>query len=255
MTSIPIPPRAVALRPLALPAEHGGWGFLFEPIALAMLVAPSWSGAFIGIAALFGFLARHPLKLALQDAVRGKRYPRTPYCWRLSATYMFAGALALTAAVAMAGPSILIPFALVAPLGLTQVLFDARNRSRELLPELSGAAAMSSVAAAIAIAGATDLAAAFVLAGIVVARSIPAILYVRALLHREPSWPVVVVHVGAIAIVAMVASPLAVAAMTILLARAVWGFAKDAPSAKTVGWREIVFGATTVALVAMGYAG
>src|ERR1044072_2044638 len=35
------------LRPLALPTEHGGWGFLLEPLVLAMIVAPSWIGALI----------------------------------------------------------------------------------------------------------------------------------------------------------------------------------------------------------------
>lgn len=254
MTTIPLQPRAVALRPLALPAEHGGWGFLLEPIVLALLVAPSWSGVLLGIAALFAFLARHPLKLALQDAVRGKSHPRTPHCWRLAANYLFCATLSLIAAVMMSRADLLIPFALAAPLGLTQLLFDARNRSRELVPELSGAAAMSSVAAAIAIAGSLELWPAFGLAGIVVARSLPAILYVRAMLHRTPAGLVILIHATAPALVALYAAPLAVVAMMILLARAVWGLARPAPPAKTIGWREIVFGAVTVALVATGYA-
>src|SRR6185436_9751194 len=37
VTAIPLPPRGVALRPLALPAEHGGWGFVLEPIVLGLL--------------------------------------------------------------------------------------------------------------------------------------------------------------------------------------------------------------------------
>src|SRR3954465_13030737 len=65
------------LRPLAIPNEHGGWGFLFEPIVLAGLAAPSLGGALVAIAAVAAFLARHPLKLAAGDVVRGRRYPRT----------------------------------------------------------------------------------------------------------------------------------------------------------------------------------
>lgn len=33
--------RTVKLRTVALPAEHGGWGFLFEPIVLGLLLAPT----------------------------------------------------------------------------------------------------------------------------------------------------------------------------------------------------------------------
>src|ERR1044071_4882431 len=85
VTTVPLPSRTVSLRPLALPAEHGGWGFLFEPMLLGILVAPSWNGALVGTATLFAFLARHPLKLALHDAMRGRSYPRTAYCRALAA--------------------------------------------------------------------------------------------------------------------------------------------------------------------------
>src|SRR5215212_8962980 len=133
VTTIPLPARTVSLRPLALPAEHGGWGFLFEPMLLGLLVAPSWSGALVGAAALFAFLARHPLKLALQDVMRGRSYPRTRYCRALAAAYLFGGAVLLTAAVMMSGARVLIPLGLVVPLALTQVLYDAHRRERELL--------------------------------------------------------------------------------------------------------------------------
>lgn len=254
VTTIPMQPRSVALRPLALPTEHGGWGFLLEPIALGLLVAPSWSGALIATAAVFAFLGRHPLKLALQDAKRARTYPRTPYCWMLAATYLIAAALALASAIAIGGGRILIPIGIVAPLAVIQVLYDARNRSRELLPEMSGAAAMSSIAAAMAIAGGMRILPSIGLAGILIARSLPAILYVRALLRPVPTWPAVAMHVFAIAVVTLVGSPFAIAAMILLLVRAIWGFTHERPSAKTIGWREIVFGAMTVALIAIGYA-
>lgn len=253
VTTVPLPSRTVSLRPLALPAEHGGWGFLFEPMLLGLLVAPSWGGAFVGAAALFGFLARHPLKLALQDATRGRSYPRTPYCRALAAAYLFGGALSLTAAVMTSGARVLIPLGLVVPLALTQVLYDAHRRERELLPELSGAAAMASIAAAVAIAGGMRIVPAFGLAGIIVARTLPSILYVRAMLGRMAAWPAIALHVIAIACVTLYARPYAIAAMVVLLLRAMWGLSHEAPRAQTIGWREIVFGAIVVALAAIAY--
>lgn len=247
-----------ALRPLALPTEHGGWGFLFEPILLALFVAPSWRGLLVAAAFILAFLVRQPLKLALQDAMRGKRYPRTPWCWAFACSYLFAAAVMLGLSVASAGLAVLIPIGLVAPLGLTQILYDASNRSRALLPELAGAAAMSSSAAAIAIAGGMRLIPAFVLSAIVIARAIPSIVYVRTLLtraHRKTaaSWPALVLHVLAIAAVGFIAPWPAVMAMTILLLRATWGLTHEPRPAKTIGWREIAFGVVTVALSAAAY--
>ena len=250
MTTVPLAARPhVSLRPLALPTEHGGWGFLFEPIVLGLLVAPSLQGGLIAVAAVSAFLVRQPLKLALQDLRRGRTYPRTRYCWLFAALY----ALTAFGAIAIAAtPSILVPFAVVAPLAIVQIVYDALGRSRDPLAEMSGAVAMSSVAAAIGLAGGLPGAAAFALSGIIVARSIPAIVYVRVLLGRGRAWVAVALHVLAVAAVALFASPFAVAAMAVLLLRATWGLTHPVPRAQTIGWREIAFGALTVGLAALG---
>lgn len=247
----------IALRPLALPVEHGGWGLLFEPIVLGLLVAPSWGGFFIGLAYLSGFLVRQPLKLALQDLLRRKRYPRTPWCWGLTAGYASLALFALAAALAFAGVPALIPIAAAAPLALIQIGYDAKNKSRALLPELGGAIALSSSAAAIAVAGNRPLLAAVALSAIVLARAIPTIAYVRALVTRShkqiaASWPALSLHAVAIVAVATFAPLLATVAMVLLFARAAWGLAHPPQKAKTIGWTEIVWGIVTVTLVAVG---
>jgi len=250
MTAVPLPSRSVALRPLALPAEHGGWGLLFEPIVLGLLAVASWSGVLVAIAAVFAFLARHPLKLALQDAMRGRRVPRTPYCQALAAAYLLGGAVSLSAAAAIGGTRMLAPFVLAAPLAIAQLVYDGNGRGRALAAEIGGAVAMSSVCASIVLAGGMLVTVAYGLAGIVIARSVPAILYVRALLGRLPRSWALAVHAAAVLAVAVYASRLAVVAMIVLLLRAVWAFAHEPPRARTIGWREIVFGAITVGLVA-----
>lgn len=251
MTAIPLPPRTVALRPLALPAEHGGWGILFEPILIGLLVAPSWSGALVAAAAIFGFLARHPLKLALQDLLRNRAYPRTMYCRLFAGSYLLGGLLALSGAIAIGGTRILVPLALAAPFALVQVTFDARNRSRELIAEISGAIAMSSVPAAIALADGQSALVACGLSGIALARLIPTILYVRTLLGRFPAWAALAAHAAALLAIATYAPSLAILAMTLLLARALWGVTHKSPPAKVIGWREIAYGVITVGLVAV----
>ena len=258
MTTIPLNAAQPKLRPIALPSEHGGWGILFEPLVLALAIRPSPGGALIAIAALFAFLARQPLKLALQDALRGRTHPRTRYCRLFAAAYGLSAAVALAAAVKVAGILFLIPIGLVTPLALTTVLYDANNRSRALLPELCGAVAMSSTAAAIAIAGGMRIIPALALSGIVVARMLPSIVYVRTLLQRahgqtSSSWPALVLHGAAIVSVALFAPPLAALAMVMLLGRAIWGLTHPPPRAQTIGWREIAYGAATITLVITAY--
>lgn len=256
MTAIPLArPRPLPLRPLALPSEHGGWGFLFEPIVLGLVVRPSVPGTLIALAFVLGFLARHPLKLALQDLLRGKSYPRTRWCWLFASAYSAAGVASLACAIALRGWLTVVPIGLVIPLGVMQLFYDANNRSRALLAELGGSVAMSSSVVAIALAGDMRVLPAFALGGIIVARSIPSIVFVRTLLsraHGEPaaSWPALALHALAILCVAPFASRYAIAATALLFARAAWTLARPVPAARIIGWREIAWGAVTVVLVA-----
>lgn len=236
----------VALKPIVIPNEHGGWGFLLEPIVLGLLVAPSWGGVLISIAAIFGFLTRQPLKFAMQDALRGKRYPRTRLCWISAASYASVSVAAIGAAVAIAGWRLLLPFAAVAPLALIALVADARNKSRALVPELAGAIAMTSTAASIAVAATRP----WTFVALLVARNVSAIVYVRALFKRaHAAWPIML-HAIAIA-VAIPFGWFAIAAMSILFVRAVAGLMRDVPRAQTVGWMEIAFGAVSVVLFAL----
>ncbi len=255
---------SVRWRSVALPIEHGAWGFLLEPALLGLLVAASWAGAALVLAALAALLLQTPLSLALTDVRRGKRYPRTALAWRFAALYGALLVAAGSAALALAGTAaILLPVAIAAPLAGLQLWLDARGRARELLPEAAGAVAMGSLAAAVAMAGGWSLLPALGLWGLLALRAVPAIVYVRARLRlergqafdRRPSW---VLHLAAIVVAAIAAglsavSWVAVLPYTVLAARAARGLAPDrAPvTAKVVGFREIGFGVMTAVLLAV----
>ncbi len=238
----------VALRPLALPTEHGGWGFLFEPLILAMIAAPSWCGVLLCAAAICAFLTRQPLKLALQDALKRRVYPRTRWCTMFAISYGTAAFVALAAAIVFGGWRIAIPYAVVAPLAIVNLVYDARNKSRELLPEITGPIAMASSAAAIAIAGGLSLRVAFVLMTLVILRGLPAVIYVRTLLVRAHGRTAsniapLAMHVAAMMIAAILGHFVAVFMLTALLVRALYGLTHPVPPAKKIGWREMGFGA------------
>jgi hypothetical protein len=86
------PNQRKVIRSVALPAEHGGWGFLIEPIILGLLVAFSGMGILLGLSAFGVFLIHQPLKIVIKDRMKGNRPPRTILAERFALGY---GALAI----------------------------------------------------------------------------------------------------------------------------------------------------------------
>jgi hypothetical protein len=142
----------IPLKTLALPNEHGGWGFTLEPILLGMLIAPSWAGLGLGVFALAAFFTRHPLKLWLADVRKGRSFPRTPIARNFALLYATLGLGGLLLTTLTAQGLFWLPLLLALPLMGLQLWFDARNQGRNLLPEIAGAVAMGAVAAGIALA-------------------------------------------------------------------------------------------------------
>ena len=247
-----VAPRVI-IRPLALPVEHGGWGFVIEPVVLALLVVPSWAGLMIGIAAVAAFLARHPLRLAAGDWTRRRRFPRTIVCERLALGYGTLAIAAVAVAVTITDARILLPFAIAAPLALAQFAFDMRNRGHAVAPEIAGAVAAGATAAAIVLAGGRPVTLAATLWLLTVLRSVPAIVFVRAVLGRESRAVAVILHIAAVVIAFLLwyqrlAPVAAIVAMSLLLARALIRPKHPEPP-RRIGMRELAFGAVTVILI------
>lgn len=255
----------VRLKSIALPPEHGAWGFLLEPLVAGLLIAPSWAGLSLALGVVGAFLARHPLKIALTDRVKGKRYARTAAAERVAAVYCALGAIGFAGAVALAGFGMLVPLVLAAPLALVLFAGALSNRARDLLPELAGAVALAVSAASIALAGGESLAVALALWAILAARDVPSILYVRSRLRLErgkPHAPGVVWASNGLAVAAILAlvlagaAPvLALAAMLVLAIRAAHGLSpyRTGSRPQTIGFLEMGYGLLTVILAAAGF--
>lgn len=249
-------------RVVALPSEHGGWGLTLEPVLLGWLVAWSAGGAALGVAAMFAFLVRTPLKLVFVDLRRGQWQQRS----RLAAM-VAAGELALMAVLAVvavwqSGWSWTVPVLVAAPLVGVGFAYDIRSRGRRLVPELCGAIGIAASAAAIVIAAGRGAALAAGVWLVLAARSIGAIPFVRVQIMRlrRGDGPVrqsdlaqlVAVGVAAAAVVAteeMVAGATGVVVLGVLQAVAV----RRAPlPAKQLGLRQMALGFGLVLLTAVG---
>lgn len=256
---------SLPLRALALPAEHGGWGFVLEPTVLGLLVCPSRPGVALALAATATFLARHPLRLAAGDRLKGRQTARTGQAVAVAAVYGLLAVLAFCFAwTGAARPAFWVPLLAAAPLLGAQFACDVRNRGRDLTPELLGAAAPGSLASAITIAGGGVVSAALVLWSLLAVRGVASVLYVRARLRRDRGQPYDVrstwtSHLSALLLAAAFAATgqapfSAVAAFAGLLARAAFGLTRTrALKPQALGLRELGYGLGTAAVIGLGY--
>jgi hypothetical protein len=268
-TFSPIKQRSgIPLKSIALPIEHGSWGFVFDPIAAGLLLAPSLAGLFIMILVTGGFLMRQPLKFALADWQQGRRLPRTAIANRFVLVFGGIAGLGLTGALFTAPAISFVPFVVVAPLAIYLILQDAARQTRNLIPEILAAIALSSSLPAMTLAAGWSIWGSIALWTVMLARLIPSIIYVRNRLRLEKgkefsrvtslaSHAAAVLVVGALAYTGL--SPLlVVAVMLFLLGRAAFGMSsfRQVASAKVIGIYEVIYGVVTVlALVAGHYVG
>lgn len=240
----------VALRPLAFPNEHGGWGILLEPVVLALAVAPSTAGLALALALVAAFFLRHPLRLAARDLMLGKRYPRTIACTKLALAYGSAALTLFAIAVATSSVAIAIPLLIVSPFLAVQFFCDVRNRGRELTAELCGAIAAAAGGAACVMAGRGVNSIALLIAILALCRSVPSVLYVRSLLRGSSALPGIGAHLLAVLAVALSAPPVVVAVPVALLARCVAGHFRRGLTARRVGVEEVGWGVVALVLFA-----
>lgn len=256
--------RKPALKGVALPAEHGSWSLVLEPIVLALLVAPSWSGAAWATSAFALFLAYQPVSVAWSDWRRGRNFARTDVARRFSAVYLIVALVSAVAGWWQSGASVLAPGLLALPLIVIFVYYD-QQPGRSWQAELAAPTAFAASAAVIALADGWAIGPALALWGVLVARSVPAVLYVRARLRLDKGkpaalWPALLAHgLALVAIGGLVWTGLtvgtALAASVLMLFRAAWGLSpwRWRTAVKTFGFFETALGLLYVLIVAVGY--
>lgn len=166
---------------LALPKEHGSWFLALEPVALGLLVAPTAAGTALAVAAISGFLLRRPLKILLREPDSER--------WQAARASVLALALfavfGLLLAAKMGGVAKLWPLLPAAIAGLVFVWCDSRNEAREGAAETAGALAFGLLPAAFGALAGWSAPASLALAAVMLVRSVPTVLTVRANLRLK----------------------------------------------------------------------
>jgi hypothetical protein len=256
------PQPVVRWRSIALPVEHGGWGFTFEPIVLGLLVAQSASAWELSIAALAVFLARRPFKLVATDVVRRRWLPRSRVAAGFTAIYALLALAGVGGALVTAEASFWQPLAVALPLAGIAIYADAHSRGRTLTAELAGAIAMGATVAMIVLAHGWEPRPAFGLWLVLVGRAAATIPLVRAQIrrvHERPAGARAVYVIQAATVVAMIVAALldlvpwlSVGAIAVIGFLAYLSLQRPPVAAKTVGWTQILVGLGVVLLTAVG---
>lgn len=259
------PKTKLPARSVALPVEHGAWGFLFEPALAGLIIAPSLAAPFILLLVVGAFLVRQPLKFLLGDLRQGRRLPRTALAQRFALIFGSVALTGLLGSLFFAPLKSFAPFVAVAPLIIYLIAQDVSRQTRELLPELTASFALASSIAAFALADGWSFLPAFALWAIMLARLMPSVLYVRSRLRLEKGkefsrFASVASHILALLAVGAfyylgLSSILTVLMSVFLAGRAAIGlspFRKPA-KAKTIGIWEVIYGVIYALTIVFGY--
>ncbi len=230
---------------------------------LGLIVAFSWPGLAIGLAAVVAFLLRTPVKLAAVDRRRHRSLARTRLAVRVALAELGVLCLLAVAAVLGAGTAWLLPVVVALPLVGVELWFDVRSRSRRLVPELAGAIGIAAVVAAIVIAGAGDGRLAVALWMVVAARALASIPYVRTQIVRMRRESVELrttdllqVAAASLAAIAALVDPAvwagAAAVVVVAVAQSLAVRRPHIPPVTTIGVRQMVAGSAVVACSAAG---
>lgn len=250
------------LGSILLPKERGSWSLALEPVALGLMVAPCVAGAPLALAVLAGFLARRPLKLAVTAAPDD---PRRLTAW-LCAIVLGAIALAgLVGTVALAPVRTLWPLLLAVPFGAAFLWYDLRQAMREAEAEVAGCIAFAVLPAAFATLAGWPTRAALALALLMLARSVPTVLTIRAYLRLRKGqpgrpWAAAISATAAWLAVLLLAGErlvpwVAPVLVTVMLGRTIFliGSRRPAWTAQRIGLMEAVFGGCFALILALAY--
>ena len=242
---------------VAIPKEHGSWGFVLEPLLLSLIVAYTLEGLLLALATFFLFLSNQPLRIVANKS-SSKKFKSTGI-----AVFSF---YFLTAIVLLIFPlynlklEVLLPFFI----GLTLMpiyLFAAlKNYSRSLIVELLPIFSMTLIAVSIIMIDNSFSFSLIVFGVLLLSRAIPTVIYIGAKVKeaKKIEFSVLPTHVLNIgfslfiiyASLTNLLPMLSLLGAVLLTTRSVIGFSRFsfAKTIKQIGVMEFVYGSLFVVI-------
>ena len=156
-----------------IPQSHGAWGFVLEPLTLALWIAWSFDGLMLFLGAIFAFLAHQPIRLLIING-----FQKMIFLFSL----IFIGVSSYFLSYFFLNTSFLVywPLLLALSLMLIFLVIDLSGESKSLLVEIIVPLSLSLMAVSIFLVKEQSPFYAFAFFGVLLSRSVTTVFYVRA---------------------------------------------------------------------------
>ncbi len=165
------------LSKIALPKEHGAWGFVLEPLLLSLIVAYTLDGLLIAVATFFMFLSNQPLKILTTKSATKKIKSASKY---LLLFYFFLSIILLLYPLFNAEFHSLIPFYIAVVILLVYKYAVFSSLSRNLFVELLPIFSMTLIATSIVMIDNSFSTNPIIFTLLLLSRAVPTVIYINA---------------------------------------------------------------------------
>lgn len=165
------------LSKVALPKEHGAWGFVLEPLLLSLIVAFTIDGLLLALATFFMFLATQPLKIITTRSA-SKKFNFTARVLLLF--YLTISIILLLFPVINTETYLLITFFIAAVILLIYKFSELSNLSRNLFVELLPIFSMTLIATTIVMMDNSFSFNPIIFSVLLLSRAVPTVIYINA---------------------------------------------------------------------------
>ena len=250
------------IRQITLPTEHGSWGFVLEPLVLALLVAYTFPGLMLALCTFFMFLSYQPLRILFKKKNNSEL---NKYALIVFSVYVFLAAVFFFITFSQSELIALTPFVLSVIIMLIYLIILYRQKNRELISELSASFSISILTLSILLFKGWQIKYVIAFLIVLLARSIPTTFYVHTKLQMfkkkefRNTLPMISTYIftGILFWTSMLGlTPyLTIAASLMLLVRSHIGifYIKENFKVVNFGIMEFVYGGLFIIITAVGY--
>ncbi len=252
---------SIKINKIALPQEHGSWGFVLEPLILSISVYFSLNGLLIALAAFFIFLLHQPIKSL--SKFQNTNIAKAQLSLVFVTLYVLIVMFLLIIPLMMLPLSAFVPFGAAMLIMLGFLIYELKVKKKNFALELSAPASVDLLSLTILFANGASFTAAAAFFVLLLSRSVESAIYVHVSLERLKGKRVTdfALHLTnlafALALILLVLlktlPPLSLLAFAILILRSYNIFNTGKLTVKGIGIKEFVYGALFVAINILGF--
>ena len=250
------------IKKVAFPPEHGSWGFVLEPLILALLVAYSKYGMILVLTSFIIFLNHQPVRILLDKKKRSQFYLSALFFFVL---YSASIVLGLTLVLKSVSINNLIPFFTALFLMFIFFVMEISQKGRHLIAEFIAPFSIALIAMSVTLIKGWSIPQVLAFGTVLISRSIPTVFYIHIKVQflKGKNISGYYLHIAEGVLFALTVfwvysgllPKLSLLAELILIARAFYGLTENKikENVKVLGIKEFIFGILYVVIVYLGY--